>query len=267
MIPFRSAAVAAIALVASTALAAAQTAQTEGHAAAHSASMAQAESQSAQPGEQGGMAMQGQNEDNEDEAGDDMPGPGMMGPGMMGPGMMGPGMMCRGMMGPGMMMHMMQMHRMMQMMRGMADTLEGATGMMQGMMMPWRGRGMMPGAHVEGRLAFLKAELGITEAQMPQWNAFADAVRTRVKTMQEMRAKMIQERAAAESWPDRLARHEQRLSARLDALKAMEGPTRALWDALSDEQRHKAEELMPGPMGMMGTGMGMGMGMGMMRGW
>src|SRR3954451_23349317 len=36
---------------------------------------------------------------------------------------------------------------------------------------------MMPTEHVEGRIAFLKTELKITDAQLPQWNAFADALR------------------------------------------------------------------------------------------
>ena len=104
---------------------------------------------------------------------------------------------------------------------------------------------------MEDRVAALKAELGITDAQMPQWNAFADAMRARAMAMQSMRQQMMQQHSAA-SWPDRLAQHEQRLSAHLEAMKAMEASTRALWDALSDEQRRKAEELMPGPMGMMG---------------
>ena len=50
----------------------------------------------------------------------------------------------------------------------------GAGGPMMGMM----GRGgmmsMMMGDHIEGRIAFLKAELKITDVQMLQWNAFAD---------------------------------------------------------------------------------------------
>jgi hypothetical protein len=59
---------------------------------------------------------------------------------------------------------------------------------MMSMMMPMMmGRMMEGGAmptmgmaeHVEGRLAFIKAELKITDAQQPQWNAFADAVRER----------------------------------------------------------------------------------------
>ena len=35
--------------------------------------------------------------------------------------------------------------------------------------------------HVEGRLAFLKTELKITDAQLPLWNAVADAVRANAK--------------------------------------------------------------------------------------
>lgn len=175
-------------------------------------------------------------------------GPAMMGSGMMGPGMMGPGMMHGGMMGPGMggmkpMMRMMQ--GMMQMMQGMMEMMAHPAGF------PAARGMMMRGQFVEEHLAALKSGLGITEAQMPQWNAFADAVRARVKAMRTMAGQMLMaHRAAPMSWPDRLAQHEQRLTARLDGLKAMEGPTKALWDALSEEQRNRAEDLMPGPMWM-----------------
>ena len=37
------------------------------------------------------------------------------------------------------------------------------------------------GDHIEGRIAFLKAELKITDAQLPQWNTFADALRSDAK--------------------------------------------------------------------------------------
>jgi len=46
---------------------------------------------------------------------------------------------------------------------------------------------MMPSEHVEGRIAFLKTELKITDAQLPQWNAFADALRN---SAGQMRAAM-----------------------------------------------------------------------------
>src|SRR5450755_491058 len=89
-------------------------------------------------------------------------------------GQAGPGMDMGKMMG-GDMEQMMPMMRMMQTMR-----------MMDGMM-PREGGGgmtMRPGQHVEGRLAYLKTELGITDAQLPQWNAFADAMRDGAKSMQ-----------------------------------------------------------------------------------
>src|SRR5271169_5757362 len=51
---------------------------------------------------------------------------------------------------------------------------------------------MMPFEHIEGRIAFLKAELAITDTQLPQWNAFADALRAGAKGMQETMSKMMQ---------------------------------------------------------------------------
>src|SRR5215831_15280409 len=57
-------------------------------------------------------------------------------------------------------------------------------GMMR-MMMARDGMAMMGAMarHVEGRLAFLKTELKITDAQLPLWNALADAMRANAKTM------------------------------------------------------------------------------------
>lgn len=132
-----------------------------------------------------------------------------------------------------------EMMGMMQMMRAMM-----AQGGMLGSM------GMMPLDHIEGRIAFLKAELGITAEQEPQWSAFADALRAQAKTMQSARATMMGQRGSA-TWPDRLARHEQALSERLAALKAIEGPVKSLYAVLSEQQQHRADELMKSPM--MGT--------------
>src|SRR5690242_7810319 len=46
--------------------------------------------------------------------------------------------------------------------------------------------------HIEGRIAFLKAELGITDAQQPQWNAFADAMRAQASKLRTMHEQMMQ---------------------------------------------------------------------------
>ena len=57
-----------------------------------------------------------------------------------------------------------------------------------GQMMP----GMMQSDHIEGRIAYMKAELAITDAQLPQWNAFADVMRANAKGMRDGMAKMMQ---------------------------------------------------------------------------
>src|SRR6516225_250663 len=59
----------------------------------------------------------------------------------------------------------------------------------QGMMGP--GNGMSTIDHIEGRIAFLRAELKITDAQMSAWNAFADALRANAKKLGEVRAAMM----------------------------------------------------------------------------
>ena len=136
-------------------------------------------------------------------------------------------------------------------------------GMMgQGMMgqgMMGQGMGMMGGRHVEGRIAFLKTELKITEAQQKLWDAVADAMRANAKAMTTMRGGMMQTGAAA-SLPDRLAAAEKLLDARLDALRKYKAAVDPLYAALSDQQKESADELMPP---MMGMGMGGG---GMMNG-
>src|ERR1039458_9744443 len=101
----------------------------------------------------------------------------------------------------------------------------------RGMMSPGNGMPMMDGpgrmgmmgmmgmaGHVEGRIAFLKAELKITETLMPQWNAFADALRENARRMSGMPAIMMQGGmmgldGASVSAPDRLAGREKRLTA------------------------------------------------------
>jgi len=61
-------------------------------------------------------------------------------------------------------------------MTGMARMMFGQEGM----------GGMMAAMteHVEGRLAFLKTELKITDAQLPLWNAFAEAARGNAKAIE-----------------------------------------------------------------------------------
>ncbi len=129
------------------------------------------------------------------------------------------------------------------------------TGMdqMRSMMHPMtsRANGMgLPFEHVEGRIAFLKAELKITDAQTSPWNVFADALRANAKTHQAMHEQMSKG-GMPSSWPERLAFHQKALSIRLDALRALEAAAKPLYAVLSDEQKRAADQLLSGPMSMM----------------
>jgi hypothetical protein len=145
---------------------------------------------------------------------------------------------------------------------GVADAQQGMPGMMQGggMSMGHEGmghEGMMMmcrmAEHVEGRLAYLKTELKITEAQMPQWNAFADAFRATGQKMGQHCA-MAKEHGGAmmsADLPERLNMMEQHMTLHLDSLRAIKAAVQPLYSVLSDEQKKTANEIMKGPMGRM----------------
>ena len=160
-------------------------------------------------------------------------------PGMSGQGMMGGS---QGMMGGKGMMNMMggnmSMMNMMQMMGGMRQPGAGMSGM-----------GMID--HVEGRIAFLKAELKITDAQTAAWNAFADALRANAKSLGELRASMMgQGGAAPQTLLDRVALQEKWLAARLEGTRVIKAALTSLVGMLSDDQKKTADELLAPHMGM-----------------
>ena len=148
----------------------------------------------------------------------------MMGQGTMGPGMMqgemGPGMM-QGGMGPGMM------------------------GMCHAMM----GQGDLK-AMVEGRLAYVKTALGITDDEAAAWKAYEDASRANVQNMQSAHQAMMTAMQSG-SATERMQSHITMMQARLDALKALRPVTEALYKALTSEQQKKADALLGMGGGMM----------------
>ncbi len=131
------------------------------------------------------------------------------------------------------------MTQMMPMMHNMMAMMSAETGMMA--------------PHVEGRIAALKTELKITEAQTAQWTRFADALRATAKSMNDMHLSMTAMRPGkdAKPLPDRLAAREQAMSAHLAALKAEREALQPLYAAFSDEQKKIADKIRIGPMGMM----------------
>jgi hypothetical protein len=176
--------------------------------------------------DQGGMMGQGQ--------GGMMGQDGMMGQGgMMGRGgMMGQDMGGQDMSGCPMMGDMMGFGR-----RGMKEGI-GHGAMMHSVPM------------MEGRLAYIKADLEITDAQMAAWDAYAAAVRARHATMEGMPAEMMKAKESGSAL-QRLDARIKAMESKVEGLKALKPVTEGLYAVLSDEQKKKADQLLGGGCGMM----------------
>jgi hypothetical protein len=110
------------------------------------------------------------------------------------------------------------------------------------------GQGMMAGrqtrmaALVDGRLAYLKGELNITDAQSEAWNGYADAVKGRVDVMQGMRQAMTD----AMQKGNAMARMDARIKSMevmVESMNAVKPATEKLYAVLTDEQRKIADQL------------------------
>jgi hypothetical protein len=126
----------------------------------------------------------------------------------------------------------------------MAGMMTGNMAQMMSMMATMMPHGMVPMGqprHVEGQIAFYKAELRITDAQLPQWNAFADALRNAAARQRQMVTPSSA--ASPTAAPDQMERRIALLSARLDVMKALLDVARPLYAALTDEQKRTADEL------------------------
>src|SRR6516165_2670996 len=133
--------------------------------------------------------------------------------------------------------------------------MAGGTPMM-GMMRMMMGQDGMGGMsmmteHVEGRLAFLKTELKITDAQLPLWNAVADAIRANAKSMSAMMSGGMMAGSETATLPGKLALREKMMTAHLHGLRRFKAAVDPLYAALSPEQKKTADQLLMGPMGMM----------------
>lgn len=149
---------------------------------------------------------------------------------------------------------------------GMGQQQQGMMGgmnmmsMMSNMSEMMRMMGMMRGIggastidRVEGRIAFLRAEIKITDAQASAWNAFADALRANAQKLATVRSTMMMPQPGAtppQSLADRLDAQERWLAARLEGTRAIKAAFVPLYGALSDEQKKTANELLAPHMGM-----------------
>jgi ASC-1-like (ASCH) protein len=140
-------------------------------------------------------------------------------------GMMGGGCPMMGMMGQGM-----------------------GPGMMGGGMMGQRQAQM--GAMIEGRLAYLKAELAITEAQTAAWNGYADAAKARVEAMQGRRKAMMEAMQKGNAI-ERMDARIKSMETMVAAMAAIKPPMEKLYETLTAEQKTIADQLIGNDCGAM----------------
>ena len=133
---------------------------------------------------------------------------------------------------------------------GMAGSGAGMMGgdmgrMMQEMMQSrMAAASVQPFRRVEGRLAYFRAELGITDAQLTPWNAFADAVRAQSDKLRQATQQAMGGTTGPGTTPQQLERRIALLTAGLEATRAISATAAPLYAALSEEQRRTADELM-----------------------
>jgi hypothetical protein len=103
--------------------------------------------------------------------------------------------------------------------------------------------GMQPVQHIDGQIAFYKAELKITDAQSPQWNIFVDALRGSAARLRQSMAHGNDAKDVVTA-PERMQRRIMMLTAQLDAGQAILAAAAPLYAVLTDEQKKVADELM-----------------------
>ena len=101
---------------------------------------------------------------------------------------------------------------------------------------------MMPGQFVEGRIAFLKAQLKITPAQEAQWQQVEAAMRENAKTLDQTITTARQNRGDMDA-VQRLELREQFAKVRVDNDARLLSAFKPLYASLSPEQQQMANQL------------------------
>jgi hypothetical protein len=102
---------------------------------------------------------------------------------------------------------------------------------------------------MEARLAYIKADLEITDAQAAVWDAYANAVRARHSAMEGMHADMMKAKESG-NVVERMDARIKAMESMVESLKALKPATEALYAALTDEQKKKADQWLGGGCGM-----------------
>ena len=142
-------------------------------------------------------------------------------------------------------------------------------GMGRGMMDGWGWGGPMMGYgpdamldRIDGRLAYMKTELKITDAQAAAWEELAKVIHDTAETHNAMMREMMKDVRSGDlikrPLPERLTVQQTHMEARLEQIKAVKAAVEKLYAQLDDDQKKTADDIVL-------PSMGMGMGRGMMR--
>ncbi|MFT5113770.1 MAG: hypothetical protein ACI8P9_003102 [Parasphingorhabdus sp.] len=105
-----------------------------------------------------------------------------------------------------------------------------------------RGKKMSP-EHIEGRVAFLKAELKINDSQRAAWTNFESAMRSGMEKRAEQHK--MNENTSNMNAVEQLDKHIGHLETRLAHMKLMQDALGNLYAALDNDQQQIADKLLP----------------------
>lgn len=95
---------------------------------------------------------------------------------------------------------------------------------------------------IEGRIAFLKAELQITDKQMADWNALADSLRSGRQHLVDARKLLVMDDKTNSA--DRIEHYERHLAERLEAVKSARTAFTKLYPTLNEAQKQTADTIL-----------------------
>lgn len=104
----------------------------------------------------------------------------------------------------------------------------------------WHGRA----DHVEGRIAFYKAELKITDSQAKAWDGVAQAMRRSAEADRALRDELRSRGYTPMNAVERLALRDKVSAVRTENAKAFTAAFTALYGQLSDDQKKAADQML-----------------------
>ena len=126
-----------------------------------------------------------------------------------------------------------------------------------GPMMGYDAEGMLD--RIDGRLAFIKTELGIRADQTKQWDDLATVIKDSAEVHNSMMRSMMEDMHDGDyskiPLPERLTTIETFMEARVEQIRSIREALEALYAVLDDDQKKTADEVILPAIGM-GPGMG-----------